>query len=68
MVAEERSLRGSYLGSCVPVRDIPNLIQLYRSGQLPVDKLLSETMGLDEINQGFDRLVDGETIRSVVIP
>jgi alcohol dehydrogenase len=68
MVAEERTLRGSYLGSCVPVRDIPNFVQLYRAGQLPVDRLMTETVRLDDINEAFERLATGETIRTVMVP
>jgi alcohol dehydrogenase len=68
LVAEERTLRGSYLGSCVPVRDIPNFVQLYRSGQLPVDRLMTETVGLDDINEAFERLAGGEAVRTVMIP
>ncbi|PRY37447.1 zinc-dependent alcohol dehydrogenase family protein [Umezawaea tangerina] len=66
LVAEERTLKGSYLGSCVPRRDIPRFISLYRSGQLPVQELLSGTVSLDDINTGFDRLAGGEAIRQVV--
>lgn len=66
LVAEERTLKGSYLGSCVPSRDIPRYIEWYREGQLPVDRLLSERIRLDDINAGFDRLAAGESIRQVV--
>lgn len=68
LVAEERSLRGSYLGSCVPVRDIPNFVQLYRAGQLPVDRLLTEKIKLDDINGAFERLADGQSVRTVMEP
>ncbi|MEV0081358.1 zinc-dependent alcohol dehydrogenase family protein [Saccharopolyspora sp. NPDC050642] len=67
LVAEEKTLRGSYLGSCVPRRDVPRFIELYRSGALPVDALLSHRLTLDEINEGFDRLADGTAIRQVVV-
>ncbi|WP_249124607.1 zinc-dependent alcohol dehydrogenase family protein [Saccharopolyspora erythraea] len=67
IVAEERTLRGSYLGSCVPRRDVPRFIQMYQSGALPVDALLSHRLGLDEINAGFDRLDDGTAVRQVVL-
>lgn len=67
LVAEERTLQGSYLGSCVPVRDIPAYIALYQSGRLPVDKLLTHTLRLDDINEGFERLATGEAIRQVII-
>jgi alcohol dehydrogenase len=66
LVAEERTLKGSYVGSCVPARDIPRYISLYQRGKLPVNKLLSEFLTLDTINEGFDRLADGKAIRQVV--
>ena len=66
LVAEERTLKGSYLGSCVPERDIPQYIDWYRSGRLPVDKLLSERIRLDDLNAAFDRLAAGASIRQVV--
>lgn len=67
LVAEERSVRGSYMGSAVPSRDIPRYIALFRSGRLPVDRLLSHTLKLGDINAGFDRLARGEAIRQVVL-
>lgn len=59
-------MRGSYMGSAVPSRDIPRYIALYRAGRLPVDRLLTHTLALDDINEGFDRLARGEAIRQVV--
>jgi alcohol dehydrogenase len=66
LVGEERTLKGSYLGSCVPRRDIPRYIEWYRAGRLPVDRLLSERLRLEDINAAFDRLAAGESIRQVV--
>ncbi len=66
LVAEERTLKGSYIGACVPLRDIPRYIALFQQGRLPVDRLLTGTLALDEINTGFDRLRDGKAIRQVV--
>jgi alcohol dehydrogenase len=66
LVAEERTLKGSYLGSCVPSRDIPRYIDWYRAGRLPVNRLLSERIRLDDINGAFDRLAAGASIRQVV--
>jgi alcohol dehydrogenase len=68
LVGEERTLKGSYIGSCVPARDIPRYISLYRQGMLPVDRLLSERIRLDDINAGFDRLADGASVRQVLLP
>ncbi len=66
LIGEERTLKGSYLGSCVPSRDIPRFIAMYRAGLLPVDQLLSERITLDEIHPALDRLARGESIRQVI--
>jgi Zn-dependent alcohol dehydrogenase len=66
LVLEERVLRGSYMGSAVPSRDVPRFIALYRAGRLPVERLLTHTLGLEEIHLGFDRLARGEAVRQVV--
>ena len=67
LVAEERTLKGSYIGTAVPGRDIPRYIELYRRGRLPVDRLMSGTLKHDELNEGFDRLHAGEVVRQVVL-
>ena len=67
LVAEERTVKGSYIGTCVPTRDLPRYIELYRRGKLPVDRLMSGRMKLDEINLGFDRLHEGKAVRQVVV-
>ncbi|MEW9031263.1 MAG: zinc-dependent alcohol dehydrogenase family protein [Planifilum fimeticola] len=66
LTAEERTIKGSYVGSCVPQRDIPRYIDLFRQGRLPVDRLLSGTLSLERINEGFDRLASGTVARLVV--
>ncbi|ASN06817.1 zinc-dependent alcohol dehydrogenase family protein [Virgibacillus necropolis] len=66
LAAEERTIKGSYVGSCIPSRDIPHFIELFKQGRLPVDLLLSDTLALDEINEGFDRLAKGDVSRLVV--
>jgi alcohol dehydrogenase len=67
LVAEERTVKGSYIGTCVPTRDLPRYIELYRRGKLPVDRLMSGRLKLDEINLGFDRLQEGKAVRQVVV-
>lgn len=66
MVAEERTLKGSYMGSCIPRRDVPRYIALYEAGRLPVEQLVTAYVTLDEINEGFDRLARGEAIRQII--
>jgi Zn-dependent alcohol dehydrogenase len=67
LVAEEKTLMGSYMGSAVPSRDIPRYISLYRQGLLPVDQLLSKTVTLDGINEAFDELDRGEVLRQLLV-
>ncbi|WP_426027984.1 zinc-dependent alcohol dehydrogenase family protein [Brevundimonas sp. TWP2-3-4b2] len=66
LVAEERTLKGSYIGTCVPGRDIPRYVALFRQGRLPVDRLLSGTIALSDINAAFDQLADGKAVRTVI--
>ena len=66
LVGEERTLKGSYIGTCVPSRDIPRYVALYRQGRLPVDRLMSGKIPLDQINEGFDRLHAGKVVRQIV--
>ncbi len=67
LVAEERTLKGSYIGSAVPLRDVPRLIALFKAGKLSVDALLTHRLKLDDINEGFDRLREGIGVRQVVV-
>lgn len=66
LVAEERTLKGSYIGTCVPVRDVPRYVALYKAGRLPVDRLLTGQLALEDINMAFDRLHSGEAVRQVI--
>ena len=66
LVAEERTVKGSYIGTCVPARDIPRYVGLYRAGKLPVDRLMSGKLKLEDINEGFDRLHEGKAVRQVI--
>lgn len=68
LVADGKTLMGSYMGSSIPVRDIPRYIGLWRSGRLPVERLLTSVSPLGEINQLLDCLASGQAIRQVVRP
>ena len=60
-------LKSSWYGDCLPTRDVPMLIALFRQGRLPLDKFVSETIGLDDIEAAFARMEHGEVLRSVVV-
>ena len=61
------SLKSSWYGDCLPERDFPTLISLYLQGRLPLDKFVSERIGLDQIEDAFHKMHSGEVLRSVVI-
>lgn len=67
LTAEARTVVGSYLGSAVPQRDIPVYAQLWREGRLPVDRLISSRIRLDDINEAMDQLADGSQLRQVIV-
>lgn len=67
LVGEERTLRGSYIGSAVPARDIPRYVQMYQRGKLPVNRLMGEQLVLEDINRGFDRMASGAALRDVIL-
>jgi alcohol dehydrogenase len=66
LVAEQKRILGSYMGSSVPRRDVPRLMSLYRAGRLPVEELNSGSLELDEINLGLDRLASGDAVRQLI--
>lgn len=67
LVGEEREVKGSYLGSGAPAVDIARYIDLYKAGRLPVNRLLGKTFTLDEINEGFDHLASGSSLRDAIL-
>jgi alcohol dehydrogenase len=69
LVAEEKSIRGSYMGSAVPQRDIPRLLGLYRAGKLPVDRLVTRrSLGLADLPGAFAALADATEVRQIIEP
>jgi alcohol dehydrogenase len=66
LVAEGRTVVGSYLGSAVPSRDIPIFVEMWRAGRLPVEHLVSSFIRLDQLNEGMDRLASGSVLRQII--
>ncbi len=61
------TLKSSWYGDCLPSRDFPMLIDLYLQGRLELDRFVSETIGLDEVEEAFHKMERGEVLRSVVV-
>ena len=62
----EKTIKGSFMGSCVPSRDIPKLLAMYQQGTLPIDKLANHSITLEEVNEAFDLMVEGKSLRTVI--
>ncbi len=61
------ALKPSWYGDCLPSRDFPMLIDLYRQGRLDLDRFVSETIGIGDVEKAFARMAHGEVLRSVVV-
>jgi S-(hydroxymethyl)mycothiol dehydrogenase len=61
------ALKSSWYGDCLPSRDFPLLVDLYLQGRLDLDRFVSETIGLGDIEAAFDKMQRGEVLRSVVV-
>jgi NDMA-dependent alcohol dehydrogenase len=66
VVLAEKTIKGCWYGSSNVQKDVPKLIELYKSGQLKLDELISRTIKLDEVNDAFDAMKTGEVARSVI--
>ncbi|MBV8602854.1 MAG: alcohol dehydrogenase catalytic domain-containing protein [Candidatus Eremiobacteraeota bacterium] len=68
LVLRDRTLRGAFMSSAVPRRDIPRYVALWKAGKLPVEKLVSGTVGLEGLNEAMDALASGTSLRTMVCP
>ncbi|MGY1830521.1 S-(hydroxymethyl)mycothiol dehydrogenase [Geodermatophilus sp. SYSU D01180] len=61
------ALKSSWYGDCLPSRDFPMLVDLYRQGRFPLEDFVSETVGIDDVEAAFEKMHKGEVLRSVVV-
>ena len=67
MVLEEKTLQGSYFGSCVPRIDFPRMLGLYISGRLKLDELITRRYSIDQAPQAFADMQSGRNARGVIV-
>jgi NDMA-dependent alcohol dehydrogenase len=67
LIGYQRRVQGAIFGGCNPLYDVPRLLALYRSGDLKLDELITRRYRLDEVNQGYQDMLDGKNIRGVMI-
>jgi S-(hydroxymethyl)mycothiol dehydrogenase len=61
------ALKSSWYGDCLPTRDFPTMVDLHLQGRLPLERFVSETVGLDDVEAAFEKMTKGEVLRSVVL-
>ncbi|MGY1732110.1 S-(hydroxymethyl)mycothiol dehydrogenase [Geodermatophilus sp. SYSU D01045] len=61
------ALKSSWYGDCLPSRDFPMLVDLYRQGRFPLEDFVSETVGIDDVEAAFEKMRSGDVLRSVVV-
>ncbi|GAA3797370.1 NDMA-dependent alcohol dehydrogenase [Amycolatopsis tucumanensis] len=67
LIGYQRQLRGALFGDSNPLYDVPRLLGLYRSGDLKLDELITRRYSLDEVNDGYQDMLDGKNIRGVIV-
>jgi len=61
------AIQSSWYGACLPSRDFPMLVDLHRQGRFPLEDFVSETIGIDGVEQAFEKMHHGDVLRSVVV-
>ena len=67
LIGYQRRIQGAIYGGSNPLVDIPRLVSLYKSGKLKVDELITRRYRLDQVNEGYQDMLDGKNIRGVVV-
>jgi S-(hydroxymethyl)glutathione dehydrogenase/alcohol dehydrogenase len=67
LIGYQRQIRGALFGDSNPLYDVPRLLNLYRAGDLKLDELVTRRYALDEVNQGYQDMLDGKNIRGVIV-
>jgi alcohol dehydrogenase (nicotinoprotein) len=66
-IGYQRRVQGAIFGGCNPLYDVPRLLGLYRSGDLKLDELITRRYRLDQVNEGYQDMLDGKNIRGVIV-
>jgi S-(hydroxymethyl)glutathione dehydrogenase/alcohol dehydrogenase len=67
LIGYQRRVQGAIFGACNPLHDVPRLLGLYRSGDLKLDELITRRYRLDQVNEGYQDMLDGKNVRGVII-
>jgi S-(hydroxymethyl)glutathione dehydrogenase/alcohol dehydrogenase len=67
LIGYQRRVQGAIFGACNPLFDVPRLLGLYRSGDLKLDELITRRYRLDQVNEGYQDMLDGKNVRGVIV-
>jgi len=67
LIGYQRRIQGAIFGGCNPLHDVPKLLSLYQSGHLKLDELVTKKYKLEDVNQGYQDMLDGKNIRGVIM-
>jgi S-(hydroxymethyl)glutathione dehydrogenase/alcohol dehydrogenase len=67
LIGYQRRVQGAVFGACNPLYDVPRLLGLYRSGDLKLDELITRRYSLEQVNEGYQDMLDGKNIRGVIV-
>lgn len=67
LIGFQRRIQGAIYGGCSPLHDVPRLLDMYRSGDLKIDELITNRYAMEDVNQGYQDMLDGKNIRGVII-
>ena len=67
LIGYQRRVQGAIFGACNPLYDVPRLLSLYRTGHLKLDELITRKYRLEDVNQGYDDMLNGKNVRGVII-
>jgi alcohol dehydrogenase (nicotinoprotein) len=67
LIGYQRRVQGAIFGACNPLFDVPRLLGLYRSGDLKLDELITRRYPLDQVNEGYQDMLDGKNVRGVIV-
>ena len=66
LIGYQRRIQGAIFGACSPLYDVPRLLSLYQSGQLKLDELITRKYTLEQVNEGYQDMLDGKNVRGVI--
>ncbi|GAA1123683.1 NDMA-dependent alcohol dehydrogenase [Citricoccus alkalitolerans] len=66
LIGFQRRIQGAIFGACNPLHDVPRLASMYLNGKLKLDELITNRYTMDQVNEGYQDMLDGKNIRGII--